>query len=315
MRKIKVFALLLVFALLAAIPAASGQQQERVDVYEGKQLVKSVVFQIGRAEYFVDGRVPGEKMDAAPFIENGRTFVPVRYLGYALGLAEKDVSWDNEEQKAALKRGGTVLEMTIGVPEVVTNGQAKAIDVAPILKSEPAWRTYLPARFVAEGLGYKVDWDGSLGLVVCWLKEHDPWEAVAKVAKEIQGNPYVPEGWKRVLCRDGGAYVPPEAKFDENHGGRYLMEKGTAVQFDTGAVTIRYPCREFATESADRLARELLLSNIADPDMVEQVWEYGLQKTKRGYRLADKYFPGAGPFKKILVCNADGYVAVVGYYE
>jgi len=313
LRKIKVFALLLVFALLAAIPAASGQQQERVDVYEGKQLVKSVVFQIGRAEYFVDGRVPGEKMDAAPFIENGRTFVPVRYLGYALGLAEKDVSWDNEEQKAALKRGGTVLEMTIGVPEVVTNGQAKAIDVAPILKSEPAWRTYLPARFVAEGLGYEVDWDGSLGLVVCWLKEHDPWEAVAKVAKEIQGNPYVPEGWKRAIGNNLGVYIPPGG--ENRYTNVYFYEKGTMVQIDSKSVTIRYPCREFATESTDRLARELLLANIADPDMVEQVWEYGLQKTGRDCPLPLKIFPGAGPFEEIWVTNADFYVAFRGFYK
>ena len=164
MRKIKVLALLLVFALLAVIPAASGQQQERVDVYEGQKLVKSVVFVIGQRIYYMDGQAR-DMEDAVPFIENDRTFVPVRYLGYALGLTKEDVSWDNEKQKAALRRGGTVLEMTIGVPEVVVNGRSKAIDVAPILKSEPAWRTYLPARFVAEGLGYKVDWDGSLGLV------------------------------------------------------------------------------------------------------------------------------------------------------
>ena len=170
MERLKILVLFLALALLAAIPAA-GSQQERVDVYENQKLVKSVVFAIGLDEYFVNGQTPGYKMDAAPFIENDRTFVPVRYLGYALGLTPADVSWDNASQKATLRRGPTVLEMTIGVPEVVTNGQAKAIDVAPILKSEPAWRTYLPARFVAEGLGYEVDWDRTTQTVICWPKD------------------------------------------------------------------------------------------------------------------------------------------------
>lgn len=312
--RFKLFALLLALALLAVVPAASGQQ-ERVDVYEGGKLVKSVVFVIGQRIYYVDGQAR-DMEDAVPFLESDRSYVPVRYLGYALGLTPADVSWSNEKQTATLRRGSTVLEMTIGVPQVVVNGEARPIDVAPVLRSEPSWRTYLPARFVAEGLGYEVDWDGSLGLVVCWPKnDQKPEEILAQVAKQVQGNPYVPEGWKRVVCRNGGAYVPPEAEFDERHGGRYVMEKGTLVQFDTGAVTISYPCRQYATESTDRLAKDLLLSNIGDPDLVEQIWEYGLQKTGRDYYLPDKYFPGAGVFKKFLVANGGGYVVVMCYYE
>lgn len=55
--------------------------------------------------------------------------------------------------------------MTIGQAQVVSNGQTKAIDVAPVLQSS---RTFLPARFVAEGLGYQVDWDEANQIVVCW---------------------------------------------------------------------------------------------------------------------------------------------------
>jgi hypothetical protein len=32
------------------------------------------------------------------------------------------------------------------------------MDVAPVIKEG---RTYLPARYVAEALGYRVDWDGA----------------------------------------------------------------------------------------------------------------------------------------------------------
>lgn len=161
--------LLTVIAVLLALAVAPALA-DQVNVYQDNQLVKSVVFAIGMDEYFINGQTPGVKMDAKAFIENDRTYVPVRYLAYALGLAPGDVAWDNDKQKATLTKGGTVLEMTIGKAEVITNGQANAIDVAPVLKSEPTWRTYLPARYVAEGLGYQVDWDTNTRTVICWPK-------------------------------------------------------------------------------------------------------------------------------------------------
>ncbi|MCL6478336.1 MAG: copper amine oxidase N-terminal domain-containing protein, partial [Peptococcaceae bacterium] len=68
--------------LVAAIPAMADQ----VNVYENQKLLKSVVFKIGTPYYVVNGQKPGVKMDVAPFIENDRTFVPVRFLGNALGV-------------------------------------------------------------------------------------------------------------------------------------------------------------------------------------------------------------------------------------
>ncbi|NPV74309.1 MAG: copper amine oxidase N-terminal domain-containing protein [Pelotomaculum sp.] len=139
---------------------------DQVNVYENRKLVKSVVFKIGVPYYVVNGQMPGVKMDVAPFIHNDRTFVPVRFLGNALGVDDSNISWDNDTQTATLKDAKAVLSMTIGKPEVVSNGAAKVIDVAPMLV-DPG-RTMLPARFVAEGLGYEVDWDEATQTVICW---------------------------------------------------------------------------------------------------------------------------------------------------
>ncbi|NLK51469.1 MAG: copper amine oxidase N-terminal domain-containing protein, partial [Syntrophomonadaceae bacterium] len=166
MKKIKSTLILGLLALFVIVGGVHATEQ-KIDVYEGEKLVKSVVFAIGLDEYYINNQLPGIKMDAAPFIEQDRTFIPVRYLGYALGLTEKDIAWDQENQKATLK-GKTVLEMTINQKEIVTNGKAENIDVAPILKTEPAPRTYLPARYVAEGLGFQVDWDPDTRTVICW---------------------------------------------------------------------------------------------------------------------------------------------------
>lgn len=186
-KKKSLFIALLFILILLFTTLTTSAQESRVDVYEGKKLVKSVVFVVGLDEYFVNGQTPGVKMDAVPFIENGRTFVPIRYLGYALGVTSENVGWNEEEHKASLTLPPNTVEMTVSVKRIVTNSQSKIIDVAPILKSEPSWRTYLPARFVAEGLGYQVDWDEASGLVICWPRgEPRPDADIAKV-KEFVG--------------------------------------------------------------------------------------------------------------------------------
>lgn len=160
----KILALALLSIFLITIPAFADQ----VNVYDPQsQLIKSVVFGIGVDEYYVNGQTPGTKMDAAAYIENGRTYVPVRYLAYALGLTEKDVKWDAATRKVTLT-GPATLELVIDVPEITTNGVKKTIDVAPVIKTDPSARTYLPARYVAEGLGFQVDWDAATRTVICW---------------------------------------------------------------------------------------------------------------------------------------------------
>lgn len=163
------FIALIVFLSMAVIfipwlHPAGAADQSTVNVYQNNQLVKSVVFKIGVPYYVADGQTPGVKMDVAPFIQNDRTFVPVRFLGNALGVDNSNITWDNNTQTAMLK-GNATLQMTIGKGQVVSNGQAKAIDVAPVLTKD---RTFLPARYVAEGMGYQVGWDEATQTVVCW---------------------------------------------------------------------------------------------------------------------------------------------------
>ena len=49
-------------------------------------------------------------MDAAPFIMDGRTLVPVRYLALSLGVTDANIKWDADLQKITLRseerRGG-----------------------------------------------------------------------------------------------------------------------------------------------------------------------------------------------------------------
>ncbi|AEG14464.1 copper amine oxidase-like domain-containing protein [Desulfofundulus kuznetsovii DSM 6115] len=217
---------ILAILLLAVLALPALAQQEKVDVYENQKLVKSVVFVVGTREYFVNGQTPGVKMDVAPFVEQGRTFVPVRFLSNALGVEDRNIGWNEKAWLVTLKQPGfPVVEMTVGKKQIKSDGQARDMDVSPLVRSG---RTFLPARWVAEALGYQVEWDASLGLVVCWprgeekpdlsavkqyLNEQKPAEEPAEEpvepvnpvgtlkellakAKPIEGKPFSFSSWK-----------------------------------------------------------------------------------------------------------------------
>jgi N-acetylmuramoyl-L-alanine amidase len=94
-------------------------------------------------------------MDAPPFIANGRILVPVRYLANALGAR---TDWDADTRTVAVSTSVYNIQIVIGSTALTVNGQAQAMDQAPVIKDG---RTYLPARYVAEALGYDVSWDAS----------------------------------------------------------------------------------------------------------------------------------------------------------
>jgi len=175
------FLLFFLFSVLFTLPVFADGEKEQVDVYENEQLVKSVVFVIGLNEYFVDGKTPGIKMDAFPYASKGRTFVPVRYLGNALGVEDKNISWDAKAKKAVLRHKNTV-ELTIGKKEIAVNGSKRAIDVSPEVRTG---RTYLPARFVAEALGYEVAWDAKTNTIICWPKG-EPKPDIASIIEYVK---------------------------------------------------------------------------------------------------------------------------------
>ena len=168
MKKLKLNAMAIILALtmVATVNFVAPVLAEQVDVYEDNQLVKSVVFKIGVPEYVVNEQTPGVQMDVEPFLQDGRTFVPVRFLGNALSVTDDNINWNNDVQRVFIAfQNRIALMMEIGVKKIRVDGVSKPIDVAPILQSD---RTFLPARYVAEGLGYEVDWDEATQTVVCW---------------------------------------------------------------------------------------------------------------------------------------------------
>jgi hypothetical protein len=94
--------------------------------------------------------------DAQPFVDaNGRTQIPAKYIGEALGAT---VTWVGKEQKAVFSFGNKQLILYIGKKNYLVDGQTKQMDTTAIIKDG---RTFVPAKYIAEALGANVKWDGS----------------------------------------------------------------------------------------------------------------------------------------------------------
>lgn len=116
--------------------------------------VNRAAFYINASKYTLNNSQ--QTMDAAPFIEDNRTYVPIRYLAYACGVAEQNIKWDNTFQLVTLTMPNTNLQLQVGVEQAIKNGLVENLDGAPIMRNG---RTYLPARWIAEAFGYQVEWN------------------------------------------------------------------------------------------------------------------------------------------------------------
>lgn len=115
---------------------------------------QKVIFYIGKKTFRVDGRTLS--MDAAPFLENGRAFVPVRFLALALGVPEEKIIWSPSDRAVTLMKDGVTLSLAPGGNIMNVNDRSVRMDVMPQLREG---RVYLPARFIAEAFGHGVEWD------------------------------------------------------------------------------------------------------------------------------------------------------------
>ena len=104
--------------------------------------------------------------DTEPFIDdNGRTQVPVRFVSEALGA---EVGWEGSTKTVTISQGDKEIKIVIGKKDYTINGEKNLMDTEALLKED---RTFVPIRFVSEGLGAKVDWDPAVRTVYIDTRE------------------------------------------------------------------------------------------------------------------------------------------------
>lgn len=101
------------------------------------------------------GRLNGKTtpIDAAPFISQGRTMVPLRHIGEAL---RADIKWYPDDKRITYALGTQFISLRIGSLDATINGKTVKLEVIPVLVNG---RAFVPLRFVSENLGAKVSWN------------------------------------------------------------------------------------------------------------------------------------------------------------
>lgn len=120
------------------------------------------VLQVGNSSMIVDGQiatVDSSSSETSPYIEDGRTMVPVRAVVEATGGR---VYWhpgggkdDRKEDKIVLVVANRSVEVSPGSSIATVDGVDHDMGVSPIIKNG---RTYLPLRAVSTLLGASVSW-------------------------------------------------------------------------------------------------------------------------------------------------------------
>ncbi len=138
------------------------------------------------AETKVKVEMNGELMafpDQQPIInQDGRTIVPVRFVAVGLGAY---VDWDGKTQTVTISKGSDTIKLTIGEKQATKNGQVLTFDTSASIVNS---RTMVPLRFVSEGLGAYVAWDGATKTVIVKTKAQDT------TGSQTGGTAYTPNG-------------------------------------------------------------------------------------------------------------------------
>ncbi|MDZ7609904.1 MAG: copper amine oxidase N-terminal domain-containing protein [Bacillota bacterium] len=140
---------------LSSATVLVAHYQPPVIIPEPEPEPRTVVFSIGSSQYTINGKE--HPVDVAPYTINGRTFLPLRYVGLSLSVDADDIKWDGSA--AILTKGDKTVIVRPGSKILQVNKTGREMDVTPEIV--PPGRIMLPYRFIAEAFGASVGWDGA----------------------------------------------------------------------------------------------------------------------------------------------------------
>jgi hypothetical protein len=197
--------------------------------------------------------------DAEPFIDdNGRTQVPVRFVSEALGAK---VDWEGKTKTVTISQGDKEIKIVIGKKEYTINGEKNLMDTEALLKED---RTFVPVRFVSEGLGARVDWDSAVRTVYIDTREKgDIKDDTPKDGSIIEKNGYL---------------VPNDTNI--------IIAKARDSEVVETYITINFMKPNFEKQIEDLT---FALENKFGKDIANEVRKHVEQKKSRWHELPEKY--------------------------
>ena len=127
---------------------------------------------------------PGRGTSAV--IVNDRTLIPIRSVIESFG---GEVLWDDATRTASLYLDGDSAALTLGSADAYINNSPALLDTVPAVIND---RTMMPLRFIAEGFGLGVAWDGETKTVYLVKNGFDEAEynALTSHLPRYSGKPY-----------------------------------------------------------------------------------------------------------------------------
>lgn len=91
-----------------------------------------------------------------PQIVNNRTIVPVRFVSEVMGA---EVLWEEATKKVTVNYNGKCVEFYVGNNAYYVDGNEMSLDSPPVILNN---RTYIPIRFLAEDIGFNVEYNNGV---------------------------------------------------------------------------------------------------------------------------------------------------------
>lgn len=95
----------------------------------------------------------GKECEPSPYIENGRTMVPLRVISETM---EAEVEWNADTYEATITKGDKIVVVKKGSRDMIVDGKKKSMDVPATIKEE---RLMIPLRSMGDILGVSIEWD------------------------------------------------------------------------------------------------------------------------------------------------------------
>lgn len=146
------------------------------------------------------------------------------------------VDWIDSERKVKAQNEKNTVEMVIDNKNYKMNGKTKQMEVEPfILAGED--RTYVPARFLTEGLGYTIEFkQGGRVMYICSFTKNQNKEDIDKIMNEIvekiegkpnkgKGNGELPGLDASEVIVKGNHYIIGSGANEEFENEKYIISK------------------------------------------------------------------------------------------
>lgn len=166
-------------------------------------------------------------MNESPVIINGRTLVPLRSIFEALGVTP---IWDGNTKTVSAKTSTVDMSLIIGGNTAMVNNRLVLLEAPGTLVNGS---TMVPARFIAETFGAKVDWESETKTVLINMETNaEPADNATTqgTLTYANGDKYVgsikegiPSGKGSMVYADGSEYVGDWSEGKSAGQGKFTM--------------------------------------------------------------------------------------------